>query len=145
MACGVVVGRKLRVLGTGPIDVSVSVAQSNRTCSCGVGLTAALAVGDGVRFRTSPWVILILPCSPRSLVLSCFSIPIPLSSLPTLGSLLSCRSIVVMASFGSVAVAVVVAVVVSLTSDRAGTDVGGVLTWRASATRSCCSGVFVVS
>ena len=41
------VGRKSLALGTGPIDLLVSVAQSNRVCSRGTGLVAALAVGDG--------------------------------------------------------------------------------------------------
>ena len=41
------VGRKSLGLGTGPIDVSTLVAQSNSACPCGAGLAAALAVGDG--------------------------------------------------------------------------------------------------
>jgi hypothetical protein len=47
MGCGGVLGRKSLTLGTGPIDDSVSVAQSNRCGSCGAGLMATLAVGDG--------------------------------------------------------------------------------------------------
>src|SRR5882762_4134311 len=53
-------------MGLGPIDSSTSVAQSNRACSCSTGVTAALAVGDGVGSHTSPWVIPVPPCSPVS-------------------------------------------------------------------------------
>jgi hypothetical protein len=44
---GGLVGRKSLGLGTGPIDVSMFVAQSNRARSCGAGLTAGLAVVVG--------------------------------------------------------------------------------------------------
>ena len=41
------VGQKLLTLWTGPIDLSVSVAQSNRMCSRGPELAASLAVQGG--------------------------------------------------------------------------------------------------
>ena len=43
---GGLVGRKSVTQGTGPIDWSSFVAQSNCRGSCGAGLTAALAVVD---------------------------------------------------------------------------------------------------
>ena len=47
-ACEGVVGQKSLMLGTGPIDKSMSVTQSIHCRSCSTGLMAALAVRDGV-------------------------------------------------------------------------------------------------
>jgi hypothetical protein len=44
---GGLVERKSLVSGMGPIDESMSVAQSNRACLRGTGLTGVLAVVDG--------------------------------------------------------------------------------------------------
>ena len=44
---GTFVGQKSLGLGIGPIDPLVLVAQSNLVHSCGTGLAATLAVGDG--------------------------------------------------------------------------------------------------
>jgi len=98
---GGLVGRKSVTQGTGPIDVSVSVAQSNRACSCGAGLTAALAVVDGSS-RTSHGIS--LASTSRSIPSACCSLPLstlssvffssPISSFPVLSlssvSSLSC-------------------------------------------------------
>ena len=145
--------------GTGPIDVSVSVAQSNRCGLCTVASSAGWAVGGGGLPRTSPWVSSIPSCSPLSdsstcsasgsLAMSLFSALLSCSSsLLATNSLLSRCSIVVVVGLESVAVAVG-----ARDGVEAGTGVGaavvglgvsGVLTWRASATRSSCSGVVVV-
>jgi hypothetical protein len=111
-------GWKSPGLGTGPMDVSTLVAQSNRACSRGAGLTGVLAVVDGAWSRTSSWVPFISSSSPvsasrrsfsRSLAPSSFSTPFP--SLLTPGSPLSCCLTVVMGLFESVVVAAVVVVV----------------------------------
>jgi hypothetical protein len=47
-ACEGVVGQKSLMLGTGPIDKSMSVTQSIHCRLCSTGLMAALAVRDGV-------------------------------------------------------------------------------------------------
>jgi hypothetical protein len=47
---GGLVGRKSIALGTGPIDSSSLVAQSNHARSCGAGFTAGLAVVVGAGY-----------------------------------------------------------------------------------------------
>jgi hypothetical protein len=88
--CEGVLGRNSLALGTGPIDSSSLVAQSIRACLRGAGLTGVLAVVDGARSRTSPWISFIASCSPvlasrrsftRSLAPSSFSTLFPFSSL----------------------------------------------------------------
>jgi hypothetical protein len=81
-------------------------------------------------------------CSASCLLASsCFSLPFASSSLPTPDSSLSCCSSIDIASFESVAVAVVVA----LSSNWVGMGADVVMTWRAFFTGSSCSGVVVVS
>ena len=114
----------------------------NRTGSCTAGLTVMWPMVDAAGFCTLPWVVPDPPCSPassvshrlafRSLVSSCFSISIPLSSLLTPGPLLSCCLTVVIALFESVAVAEVVVMVGSWVGGAA--DVA--TTWHAFAMRS---------
>jgi hypothetical protein len=83
-------GRKSFMLGTGPIDWSMSVAQLSRACSCGTGLMAVLAVGDGEHVVSSS--CFRIPHSPS--IGSCT--PLPTSSLSQLdlclSSLCSCLS-----------------------------------------------------
>ena len=117
------VGRNSLALGMGPIDESMSVAQSNRACSRGTGLTGVLAVVDRAWSRSS--------------VLSCLPTPLASCSLPTACSSLFRCSIVVVVGFEFV----VVVVVVRLAFDRAGTGV----TCRTSLLRLRHSEVVVVS
>jgi hypothetical protein len=84
-------GRKSFMLGTGPIDWSMSVAQLSCACSCGTGLTAVLAVGDGEHVVSSSSCFRILH-SPS--IGSCTLLPTStLSQLDLcLSSLCSCLS-----------------------------------------------------
>ena len=148
LCCGVLSTTGLRLMAS-----LTSAAQSDRAGSRGLALAAARAVGDGAGSCTSPWVVPVSPYSPvytsrragsHLFISSCCSTPLPLSSLSTARISLYCCSVVVMASFGSMAVAVVVVVVVCLTSDRAGMGFVAVMCCT-SATRSCGCGVVVVS
>src|SRR5882762_6958554 len=137
---GVGVVELLGATGLRPRASSTSAAQSNCACSCSITSNAKRAVGDGAGSRTSPWVIPVHPCSPRSLAPSCFPTPFSSSSLPTPGSLSSFCLTVVMALFKSVAV-----VLVGFILDRAATGVGVAVTCRTSSARSDGSDVVVVS
>jgi hypothetical protein len=112
---GGVVGRKSLGLGTGPINSSLSFAQSNCRGSCGVASNAMWAVCGGGLPCTLRWLSSIPFCSAASACLrsasrsplsSCSSTPLSFSSLCTPFSLLSCCLIVAMVLFESVVVVV---------------------------------------
>ena len=139
----------LGTTGLRPKASSTSAVQSNRMGSCCIVLNVGRTVGDGAGSRTLLWLTSVLSCSPasaprrsasHSLVRSCFSLPFASTSLPTPDSSLSCCSSIDIASFESVAVAVVVA----LSSNWVGMNVDVVMTWCAFSTRSSHSGVVAV-